>query len=446
MTYMLILVCFIWFDWCDSLEKGGSKIDHFTLGQRIKYVRSMKKVRQSELAKGICSVSYLSKVENDNIVPSEDVEHALLKRLGIFHEDKSLDQVLSNRLDRWFSTINNKEREAFTREYELIKQQLSVTTNELILIKFKVYSVRYFMELKEYNEVHSILEDLRQSKFIMDYPTLYYYEKYQGAFNYKFKKFQQSSGHYEAARKYCEFIDITPKEKASLHYSLGLVNGKLNKNQQSIEYTKKSLSIYQSLYEFENCVHAHILLGILYKRSSQHTEAIEEYLKAGELSRVGGFTTVLHTIEHNLGTLYSHLNKSKLAIQHFNSSLQNECTCEDRLNTHISLSKEYFKSGKKDEAKKTLAEMAKALPELDGISELTLKEYELLTKIYSEDIDSLDKRLIKELLPLFEEANQLRSIAEYLSFIADYLYENGKYKKSSRYYALSYKYLNKSIT
>lgn len=302
------------------------------------------------------------------------------------------------------------------------------------------------MELRDYNEVHALLEDLRQSKFIMDYPTLYYYEKYQGAFNYKFKKFQQSSGHYEAARKYSEFIDITPKEKASLYYSLGLVNGKLNKNQQSIEYTKKSLSISQSLYEFENCVNSHILLGILYKRSSQHTEAIDEYLKAGELSRVGGFNSVLHMIEHNLGTLYSHTNKSKLAIHHFTNSLQNECSCEDRINTYLSLSKEYFKSGMKDKAKEHLAKVSKNLSELDGISELALKEYELLTKIYSGDIDSLDKRLIKEFLPLFEEANQLMSLAEYLSYIADYLYEKGKYKKSSRYYALSYKYLNKSIT
>jgi HTH-type transcriptional regulator, quorum sensing regulator NprR len=349
-------------------------------------------------------------------------------------------------MDRWFSSINEKKKADATKEYEQIKQQLSITTNDLILIKFKVYSVRYFMELRDYNEVHALLEDLRQSKFIMDYPTLYYYEKYQGAFNYKFKKFQQSSGHYEAARKYSEFIDITPKEKASLYYSLGLVNGKLNKNQQSIEYTKKSLSISQSLYEFENCVNSHILLGILYKRSSQHTEAIDEYLKAGELSRVGGFNSVLHMIEHNLGTLYSHTNKSKLAIHHFTNSLQNECSCEDRINTYLSLSKEYFKSGMKDKAKEHLAKVSKNLSELDGISELALKEYELLTKIYSGDIDSLDKRLIKEFLPLFEEANQLMSLAEYLSYIADYLYEKGKYKKSSRYYALSYKYLNKSIT
>jgi HTH-type transcriptional regulator, quorum sensing regulator NprR len=440
------LICFTWFIWCEYFEKGGSIIDHFTLGQRIKYVRSIKKVRQSELAKGICSVSYLSKVENDNLAPSEDVEHALLRRLGIFHEDKSFDQVISNRIERWFHSINSKEKEDVKKEYEELKHQLSMTTSELILVKFKVYSVRYYMEVKNYNEVHTLLETLRQSKFIMDYPTLYFYEKYQGAYSYKFKKFEQSRGHYEAARKYSEFIDITPKEKSSLYYSLGLVNGKLNKNQQSIEYTKKSLSICQSLYEFENCVHSHILLGILYKRSRQYKEAIEEYKKAGELSRVGGFTSILHTIEHNLGTLYSHVNKSKLAIQHFNHSLQYDCGNEDRFNTYLSLSKEYFKSGMKDDAQRTAMEGYDSISDLDGISELILKEFELLSRIYNDDIDSLDRKLLKDLLPLFEEANQFRTIAEYLSIIANYFYERGKYKKSSRYYSLSNKYLNKLLT
>ncbi len=39
------------------------------------------------MAKGICSVSYLSKLENNAIKPSEDYVRALLERVNINYDD-----------------------------------------------------------------------------------------------------------------------------------------------------------------------------------------------------------------------------------------------------------------------------------------------------------------------------------------------------------------------
>ncbi|QUH18584.1 helix-turn-helix domain-containing protein [Alkaliphilus sp. B6464] len=57
-------------------------------GLLIKSNREKLGLKQEYLCKGICSISYLSKIEKGNIVPSEDITRMLFKRLGVnFNND-----------------------------------------------------------------------------------------------------------------------------------------------------------------------------------------------------------------------------------------------------------------------------------------------------------------------------------------------------------------------
>ncbi|CAM3114281.1 helix-turn-helix transcriptional regulator [Filibacter tadaridae] len=53
------------------------------IGQLIKVERQKINIRQDELAQGICSPSYLSKIENGTAIPGDEVQHMLLQRLNI---------------------------------------------------------------------------------------------------------------------------------------------------------------------------------------------------------------------------------------------------------------------------------------------------------------------------------------------------------------------------
>lgn len=76
-----------------------------TFGQQIRLLRTKQKIKQLELAQGICSVSYLSKVENDTILPSEDIKRLLLDRLGINSDIDSNEQNILSELEQWNQTI-----------------------------------------------------------------------------------------------------------------------------------------------------------------------------------------------------------------------------------------------------------------------------------------------------------------------------------------------------
>jgi len=57
-------------------------------GLLIKSNREKLGLKQEYLCKGICSISYLSKIEKGNIVPSEDITRMLFERLGVnFNND-----------------------------------------------------------------------------------------------------------------------------------------------------------------------------------------------------------------------------------------------------------------------------------------------------------------------------------------------------------------------
>jgi transcriptional regulator with XRE-family HTH domain len=66
-------------------EAGDMKITIplINLGRLIFLNRIEKGMTQDQLSKSICSVPYLSKLENNKINPSEDILYHLLKRLDI---------------------------------------------------------------------------------------------------------------------------------------------------------------------------------------------------------------------------------------------------------------------------------------------------------------------------------------------------------------------------
>ena len=50
------------------------------LGQLIKLERQRQNIKQEALALGICVPSYLSRIENGLVIPSEDIKHLILIR------------------------------------------------------------------------------------------------------------------------------------------------------------------------------------------------------------------------------------------------------------------------------------------------------------------------------------------------------------------------------
>lgn len=57
------------------------------IGSIIKFNRINNNISQKQLSKGICVPSYLSRIENGELLPSEDVLSIIFNRLGLEFND-----------------------------------------------------------------------------------------------------------------------------------------------------------------------------------------------------------------------------------------------------------------------------------------------------------------------------------------------------------------------
>ena len=71
-----------------------------TIGSMLKHSRLNKNLTLEDVSKDICSISYLCKVENNQIVPSEKNKPKLFERLEIKEEDLTYQNS-----DQWIKDI-----------------------------------------------------------------------------------------------------------------------------------------------------------------------------------------------------------------------------------------------------------------------------------------------------------------------------------------------------
>lgn len=76
------------------------------VGTYLKFLRLQKNVTQTELSVGICTPSYLSRIENNLIKADEEIYSLLFDKLGLsyklmVHDEDALDQ----RLEEWYKNM-----------------------------------------------------------------------------------------------------------------------------------------------------------------------------------------------------------------------------------------------------------------------------------------------------------------------------------------------------
>lgn len=117
----------------------------FTIGHVIKKLRKQQKITQETLCDGICTASYLSRIENGDVNVSDSTINALLQRLG---QDAA----------RYITYKTEKDLELQNKLYEL-RQHYSLNANashkkllEELLIEFDTFdcSIQQFLKLHTY--------------------------------------------------------------------------------------------------------------------------------------------------------------------------------------------------------------------------------------------------------------------------------------------------------
>ncbi|MEK4485781.1 helix-turn-helix domain-containing protein [Psychrobacillus sp. FSL H8-0484] len=421
-----------------------------SIGHIIKQERLNQNIKQNVLAKGICSTSYLSKIENNATVPSEEVLMFLLKRLNL--------EIVN---------VPNED-EVLVAFYELYKNAIIKRNKKLIRASLHKFTSQktYFLQLKNYYTYHLYLfrlqlvlneemDNLQPSYHVMmkmeddlDNKQKFMMNLNLGLYHYLNGDYTKALSRLESSLKFIHHVSIEEWELADYYNVLSLTYFYCNEFFNAINYASKSLLYYKDNLLFERAIDSYIVIGMAHKKMRKYEEAERNYYLAKKLAvdyRLFHYEGVIY---QNLGSLHAIQERHVKAIEFYKLSLKSKegnNNAEGSLITILSIIKEYSKQNNHVEVLEWCKRGYKAMEEINTKHNVENPSYYCHLEIYralhslTDDIEFVLKKSINH----FEMVDDDRHVQKYSIVLANYYFKQKKFKAADLYYQKSIKILFK---
>jgi HTH-type transcriptional regulator, quorum sensing regulator NprR len=423
-------------------KNGGGKRMH--LGEKIRYFRKVKNLSQQELAAGICSIPYLSKIENGVTKPSDEIKQHLADRLEIKLESINENEIIQKYVDLFYS-LYQRDYESAEQKFNALKGSPSQSVDEDILHKiFK--SIYIMMTTQETQGVQVLLDEVSYIDKVIKGEKAFYYLLAKGQLSYFSNDFEDALNYFLLAEKHSEDNRFQEWEMGYLLYMIGLSANQLYKNIVALEYTKQALEIFEKNYFFKRSADCRIILAIIHLRIKNFDESTKHLLLAETIANTFDDRVLQGIIYHNLGSVATHKEENEKAIELFSRSLEvkEKEPLSAKIMTIYALVKEYQKTNSPEKGLKLIDKWLEQIhndPLNRGFELHLLYHKQLFT--YGDHHETTNHFMLKELIPYFEERKEWIYLSEYYPIIGKYFEKNQKYKQASQYYSSAYNALKK---
>jgi HTH-type transcriptional regulator, quorum sensing regulator NprR len=397
-------------------------------GEKVKYYRETKKLTQRVLAEGICSISYLSKIENNSIIPTEETLKFLCEKLQIDVNElveSSSTERLEDSLSTWYEDIKFRDKLASSEHYQTLGNRLKGISDINLISQFNLMSARYFLLLGNFEEAKKLLDDVESH-------LRYLPDKIVCRFYYFTGLYEYLRGDLNVALAFFNKIDGKINEP-EYSYQLGLIYTSLNKITMSIAHTEKALQEFNQNILFFKIIDCYILLGVNYNRIKEYELAESYYFKALKgLKSLNKVTHLKANIYHNLGCTYHSQKKSEEAIKFFFQALDESENYKGSHNTIYRLANELYIMKRIDEC---YLWIKKGLSLVDEKSQTYYLLKILLYQVNGLEASEEYRTLVEDdAVTYFNQKNDVINLVNCYEILAQFYYRNKSYKKSSDYY------------
>ncbi len=406
------------------------------IGPFIKLHRVEQQMTQEELASGIVSMSYLSKIENQRTVASSEVIDMLCKRLNI-EPIGTNDEGLQDLCRSWYSMLFEvNDKDEITRLYKKIKSKMGSALTDGYLM-FEIHVVRYYLVIGAYKKAFQQMNKLTEIEHAFDHIHEYYWYKFKGNYSSIHNEFSQAMRMYKLAEETGNLLSLSNSEKADLQYVIGVTHSKLRNTLETIKYAEEALNIYREKYEFIRCAQCHLLLGISYRRIRLYEKAIENHNLAKRLGELNNNNQVIQLANQNLGYLYATNGDVTGAIRHYEEVIHDqEVDLNARLPAIASLIKEYYSISDFVKTREMINQGLEIIHNEKNSKTYQLYYYIIHTYKYVLDgeMDKFEKIVIQDFLPHLEQHKDYVNIVVYTTMLANHYEKLHKYKDAVFYY------------
>ncbi len=420
------------------------------VGSYIKLQRVKQGMTQEELANGIVSMSYLSKIENQRTDASPEVINLLCTRLGI-EIDNEKDVTIKEKCERWYDLLFEvNDRDDIINGYKQLKTLMdTVSSNNFMM--FEIHKIRYYLVLGKFSEALQQINHLTEISNTFDNLHRYYWYKFKGNYHSTNGDFNQAMKLYELAEDKLKQLDLPEHEEADLYYIMSVTHSKLHNTLESIDYAEQSIHIFQKEYHFLRCAQCHVVLGISFRRLQMYDKAIKNYNLAKHLAKLEHNNQLIQLTNMNLGYLHSTKGNSRDSIQYYSEIIDDEeGDVIIRLTSITSLIKLYYSIGNIEKTKEMIDRGFALLEDNATITttntairytatETVKINYYLLTTYkyaINHEYHKFEKMVIHEFIPFLKKIKEHNNLVDISKMLAEHFEKQNKYKQAVKYYKL----------
>lgn len=407
----------------------------YNYGNLIKVERMRKNMKQTVLARGICSVSYLSKIENNQTSASEEVLELLFDRLEIdaplyydfSHQVEKVKLEIRELLKEAIITRNDREKQSQIKKYinhPAVKQSKSLYMTLMVtLARFGMMpggDSRYVTELGWIED--QLSRDNKLRYMIVRALKVFQDNEKELAFSLIEQLNEQlpSSG-------------IPDWEVADIRYIMGGLYYKFTDNIQAIENVKFALKYFQENFCLERIVECYVVIGLAYKRRKRYSDALSYYQKALKVVSATDLKNYYGMLYNNMGEIYSLLGNQDQALEYFMESFEYKVDVRSKLYSVLSLVEVNAKQQNEQGVLRWLEVGQELMEKEHSIEEFTQHFDIYFNHFQNKDTGQLIESL-KSAVIYFEEHDEYMYAKKYALWLAKELKENGKYKLATDYY------------
>lgn len=398
------------------------------VGERLRSWRKKNGLTQEEVAEGICSISYYSKIENNKAEPSEEIIILVAEKLNIsiveLMEEKDLNYAYVETAQNIYRLLKENKYQDARNEYYSLMEDYEATANPSFKLMIKLIELRLEMVNSKSSYIHDKYQEVVSFSDYITASLKTLYNRVCGLYHYLYGDIDDALHLYTALNEVHNY-----EYRGDVLYNLSLIYLRKNHIHKSIKHLKSALEIYAREMDYGQCTNCYLLLGISYAKMEEYETAITYYDKVILATEDHEVTRKVY---HNLGVAYEKLNRIESAINYYLKSLElknNENEIKV-LNTTYALAEMYYKT---DEYQLALSYVKQGL---HVATEYKLKEHQLKFGVLQKQLgdEELTEYLQSIVIPFFRERKDFEVVIKYLSLLGEQYAKNHQYKQAYQQY------------
>lgn len=406
------------------------------IGKQVFYKRLRQKMTQEELCQGICSVSYLSKIENGKIEASEEILRLLCTRLEIAVSDlRDVEEEVKDKLDEWLNALVHLDKPQVERIYKELQEEMNQVLDFEIINYYKLLYTRYLIMKRDLPALEEELEELKKvyKKYSPFQKLLYTYSR---ALMYFMKH------RYKDSLECLVQTELMAKEQGyyetGIYYNLALVYNYLEIEHMSLHFAHIALEGFRNAYKFRNVIDCQLLIAFSYIHRKQYKEALEMYNSIlREANSFADKHSIIAIVLNNLGYLHYHKKEHAKAKEYYLQSLQYKKEKDfNYIDAAYEISIQCIELGEFEEAKEWI-DKGLAVAKRDERYKSMFHLLCMLRNKYFEKKEVYKKHLELEAIPFFKQEKNKKNLKKAYLELANYHEEFFKFQESNHYYKLA---------